>query len=351
MFAFDALSHSVKKEILEMLNRYISSGMNLYNSIDSASKDVKDKKIAMILKKVQLDADRLNDIPLALKNNGVLNAREYTILVNAKKNIKVALTEIIKLSDSGSLFEKMMFKVMVLPLLIFSALMFAPSFIAPYIKSIFNDFKRTLSIELELDWYLSTVIDYAHVYAMVGAVVLIALGTVIFVYFYTYKNRIDLTYKLFKYKSVVDTPYILNLMVSLNKSTGMNLTYVCTALKNTVAPRSLGYFFEKIEREKNNNNLFNTFIGFGFDRGVSRLCSLGQNKGINDFWLNMEKGMIFSEEQLAAANDKWNKRGKTNMMLVFFVGIAILINSIGYVTMMSSKIEQTLKKEMGGVRR
>lgn len=351
MLEFGSVSEAVKKEILEMIYRYVSSGMNLSNAVESASRDVKEKKIANILKKVVIDADRLNNITLALKNNKILNDREYVVLINAKKNIKVALKEIIKLSDSGSFFEKTMLSAVVIPSSIFIALMFAPMFIAPQINAIFNEFKKTLSLDIKLDWYLATVIDYAHIYAIVGAFSLVLLVGAIAVYFYTYTNRIDLTYKIFKFKSLVDTPYILNLMVSLNRSTGMNLTFVCNTLKGTISPKSLAFFFNKIETEKNNDNLFNTFVGIGFEKGVARLCSLGQNKGINDFWLNMHKGLVFSEQQLKIATEKWQRRGKTNMMLTFFVGIAILLNSIAYVTLMSSKIEQTLKKEMGGSRR
>jgi len=351
MFDFGGVSAVVRKEILEMLNRYIASGMNLYNAIDASSRDAKDKKIAQILKKVKIDSDRLNNIPQALKNNKIINDREYTILLNAKSNIKVALGEIIKLSDGGTQFEIMMMKAVIIPCLVLVGSMYAPMFIAPYIKGIFVEFEKTLSIKIELDWYLSTVIDYAHVYAGIATFILALLGVGIFFYFYLYKNRIDLVYKFFRYKALVDTPYVLSLMVSLNKSTGMNLTFVCNALKNTVSPKSMANFFRKIEAEKNSNNLFETLVGFGFDRGVARVCSLGQNKGINDFWENMNKGLIFAEEQLKVANAKWEVATKRNVMLSVFVAIAILLNSIAYVTLMSSKLERTLKTEMGRTKR
>lgn len=347
MFEFNTLPTSTKKEILEMLYRYISSGMNLYNAIESSSNDVKDKKMAQVLHKTKLDADRLNDTPLALKNNKIINEREYTILVNAKRNIRIALKEIIKLSDGGTMFEKTMLKAVVIPTLIFTAAMYAPYFIAPYLKGIFDEYKKTLSINIKLDWYYATVVDYAHIYAIIATLSLATLSFFIFFYYYSYRSNIALAYRVFKYKALVDAPYILNLMVSLHKSTGMNLTFVCTTLKNTITPKSLAYFFRKIEKEKDNSNLFNTMVNFGIERGVARVCSLGQNKGINDFWLNMDKGLKFAEQQLDTANEKYNVIAKRNLLLSIFVVIAILLNSIGYVTLMSNKLEKTLKAQVG----
>lgn len=344
----DIITKSLKQEILISLKRYISSGLNLYNALKSTAEDTKSEKIKNVLKKVILDIEKTKNNAESMYKFKLLDEREYIILKNAKNNLNEAFDEIINASKDNFLFETTMFTKIIIPYMIFVAANIVPTFMSPYINQAFVNFDGMIDMSKVKNPILVQIpILYSEYMLYFAYFLILLLLILIYTYIYTYFKDIKLCYKIFKFRKEVDIPYLFKLMISLNKATGMNLSFVCNNLKKNIYPNSLKLFFDNIEKDKNGTNLFKILTSFSVEQGVARIASAGQSKNVNDFWGSLNQAMIFSEDILEKRKESFKKLGKNLYYVSIFYLIFVILMSIGYIMNTSYQLKQIIESSMG----
>lgn len=349
------LPQDKRAEILLVLERYLSNGMNLFNAIDSACKDERDAKIKEALELVLSFVKNGEEIPMAMQKAGIINEREYIVLKYAKSKILIAMKEIVELAKRDDLFVSTLRNTLLVPMLLIPMSLISYYFVDILIlKKIKEQYAQIAMLsKKEITVVLDVLYGNSFLLLIIGSSIYVIFTILVLCYRYFYEARTDVVYNYFKLKYFLDAPYILKLMISLNRATGFNLTHVAQELKKYIKPSGLCPLFEKIERSQSHSqvaqktsqalSLRTVLQQFHFDPAVIRNATIAENRGINEFWKGLESALIFAEDQKNREIKKWQNAGKILIYISMFFGIVAAFSMSGYIYMYAWEIKNALQ--------
>jgi len=349
------LPQQKRAQLLLVLGRYLESGVNLSNAITNAYKDERDPRTKIALEQTMSYINAGEEIPMALQKAGIVDEREYVVLKYAKSKILIAMKEVIELSKRSDTFVSTLRGTLLAPIIAIPISLMSFYFIEKYvlqkIKSTYVQVamltKKELSIPLDI------IYDNAFILLVLGILIYIVFFTIIILYKSFYEARTDIVYNYFKLRYYLDAPYILSLMLALNKATGFNLTHVAQELKRYIKPSGLSVLFEKIERSQSHNGIQSNTSSLGlrtvlqqfhFNPAVIRNITLAQNRGINEFWKGIETALVFAEDQKDEEIRKWRLAGKYLLYISLFCIIISILSMSGYIYMYSWEIKNAIQR-------
>lgn len=321
------------KRILMFISSMQKTGSNIVTALGFyGEKIAKNQNVKSAINKTVAQLSQGTKLEEVLKNNGFLNDFQYAILKIAKNKQK-AIENIIELNkdrnEATSFYFKQFSRVIAIYVGILLFLPYGNDFFLGILNSL-NQGKPKPMIGI-----IDAVIHNNHLYHPMAFFLIVVYIFGVFFYKYTYANSLDLHYKVFKYRAMLDVRNFLELMQDLMRS-GLNSVGCISLLVKHIEPKSSRKFLESLQKSIENKNFddFEKYLGMlGFNEFATfTLQSAMKTNDLPSGWKNALVNTVdYNEIEIKSYKEVID-------LIVFALETLIIAFTMGYFMILETMI-------------
>ena len=258
-----AISHDDRHKIIHFVSNMKRSGRNTITSLEYFMENLTTKEdVREVIDEVLKATKKGRDLEECLHEYEIFNDLQYAIIANSDDKNK-AYKKILVYGNENALINALYVKSFSLLLLGLSFVYYIWYMITDkfLLNMIGNFSKLAKNGKIDMHPYVQIILDiYQFFYPL--AIVFLGLYLLwITFYFYSYKNDLELHYKVFNFRALKDSELYLGLIKDMLEA-GTKSTKVFEILASYMYPESSRDIWEEINEAKKNNNKKEVIEGF-----------------------------------------------------------------------------------------